>query len=88
MTGLTAADLRFNIAKLVPGADGAPANWQNYVNKAKDGVVQASQERMATDGTLRERFRAAGLARATQFDWKTTAAQTLKVYAQASGHRV
>src|SRR5204863_9937049 len=48
-------DLRFNIAKLVPGADGAPANWQNYINKAQDGVVQATQERMATGyafGTL------------------------------------
>ncbi|HJV62250.1 MAG TPA: OmcA/MtrC family decaheme c-type cytochrome [Albitalea sp.] len=55
MTGLTAADLRFNIAKLQPGADGGPANWQNYINRANGGVVQGSQERVATGyayGTL------------------------------------
>ncbi|MFM2066415.1 MAG: hypothetical protein RLZZ584_1324, partial [Pseudomonadota bacterium] len=55
MTGLTAADLRFNIAKLVPGADGGPANWQNYINRSRGGAVQGSQERQASGfvfGTL------------------------------------
>jgi glycosyltransferase involved in cell wall biosynthesis len=36
--------------------------------------------RMATDPKERERFSAAGLSRAAQFDWKTTAARTLEVY--------
>ncbi|HJV96573.1 MAG TPA: OmcA/MtrC family decaheme c-type cytochrome, partial [Albitalea sp.] len=55
MTGLKPADLRFNIAKLLPGADGGPANWQDYINKAASGVVQATQERLTTGyvfGTL------------------------------------
>ncbi len=45
MSGLTAADLRFNIAKLVPGANGGPAAWQNYINRAVSGAVQGAQER-------------------------------------------
>ena len=55
MTGLVAADLRFNIAKLVPGANGGPSDWQNYINRANGGAVQGSQERVATGyvfGTL------------------------------------
>ncbi len=36
--------------------------------------------RMATDSALRDRFRAAGLVRAGQFDWKITAARTMEVY--------
>jgi OmcA/MtrC family decaheme c-type cytochrome len=55
MTGLTATDLRFNIAKLVPGVNGAPSTWQNYINRASGGAVQGSQERSATGfpfGTL------------------------------------
>jgi len=35
--GLAAADLRFNIAKLVPGSNGEPASWQNYLNRAVNG---------------------------------------------------
>ena len=52
---LGAADLRFSVAKLVPGANGEPANWQNYINRVRDGAVQGSQERSATGyafGTL------------------------------------
>jgi OmcA/MtrC family decaheme c-type cytochrome len=45
MTGLTAKDLRFNLAKLLPGSNGDPEHWQNYINRAQDGAVQASQER-------------------------------------------
>jgi OmcA/MtrC family decaheme c-type cytochrome len=55
MTGLVTTDLRFNIAKLVPGAGGGPADWQNYINRARSGAVQASQERASTGyafGTL------------------------------------
>jgi OmcA/MtrC family decaheme c-type cytochrome len=48
VTGLAAADLRFNIAKLVPGRNGEPSYWQNYINRARNGAVQASQERSAT----------------------------------------
>jgi len=55
MNGLTAADLRFNIAKLVPGSNGGPSNWQNYINRTADGAVQGAQERSAAGyafGTL------------------------------------
>jgi OmcA/MtrC family decaheme c-type cytochrome len=44
MTGIAASDLCFNIAKLVPGSDGGPSAWQNYINRADGGAVQASQE--------------------------------------------
>lgn len=55
VTGLTDADLRFNIAKLVPGTFGNPYNWQNYINRSSGGAVQGSQERLRTGypwGTL------------------------------------
>ena len=55
MTGLAATDLRFNIAKLVPGSNGGPSVWQNYINSVSGGAVQGSQERSATGyafGTL------------------------------------
>ncbi|MFA5913596.1 MAG: OmcA/MtrC family decaheme c-type cytochrome, partial [Burkholderiales bacterium] len=55
MAGLSAADLRFNIAKLVPGSNGGPSTWQNYINRASGGAVQGSQERSAAGyafGTL------------------------------------
>ena len=39
--------------------------------------------RLARDAALREQLRAAGLARARQFDWQTTAAMTLEVYERA-----
>lgn len=55
MAGLSAADLRFNIAKLVPASDGGPSTWQNYLNRAVGGAVYGSQERSATGyafGTL------------------------------------
>jgi OmcA/MtrC family decaheme c-type cytochrome len=56
MAGLAAADLRFNIAKLVPGSNGGPSVWQNYINRANGGAVQGSQERSAAGyafGTLK-----------------------------------
>lgn len=38
---------------------------------------------VATDNSVRQRLRAAGLARAQYFDWKRTAAETLKLYEHA-----
>ncbi len=48
MLGLTDADLRFNIAKLVPGTNGEPSVWQNYINRSVSGAVQGAQERKTT----------------------------------------
>jgi glycosyltransferase involved in cell wall biosynthesis len=50
------------------------------VDPADIGSISEQLTRMATDPELRERFRAAGLVRAAQFDWARTAAQTLQVY--------
>jgi OmcA/MtrC family decaheme c-type cytochrome len=55
VSSITAADLRFNIAKLVPGSNGEPASWQNYLNRAVNGAVEGTQERSAAGfafGTL------------------------------------
>lgn len=55
MAGLAAADLRFNVAKLIPISNGEPSNWQNYINRVRNGAVQGSQERTAAGyafGTL------------------------------------
>jgi OmcA/MtrC family decaheme c-type cytochrome len=52
---LVPADLGFNIAKLVPGLNGEPTNWQDYLNRAVNGAVQGSEERLAAGfafGTL------------------------------------
>ncbi|WP_284614833.1 OmcA/MtrC family decaheme c-type cytochrome [Aquabacterium humicola] len=48
MTGLQPADLRFNVAKLVPIGNGEPARWQNYINRASNGLVQGTQERSSS----------------------------------------
>jgi alpha-1,3-rhamnosyl/mannosyltransferase len=40
-------------------------------------------ERLLADPTLRERLRAAGLARAAEFSWERTARETLAVYRAA-----
>ncbi len=45
-TALTDVDLRFNIAKWMPTADGSGGHWQNYINRANAGAVQGSQERL------------------------------------------
>ena len=55
MAGLGPSDLRFNIAKLVPGSNGGPSTWQNYINRSNGGAVQGTQERSASGyafGTL------------------------------------
>ena len=43
--GLADTALRFNIAKLIPAANGNPSAWQNYVVRASGGAMQGSQER-------------------------------------------
>jgi len=54
-TGLTTGDLRFTIAKLMPGSLGNPSSWQNYINQVEtvdadgpgtpgDSAVQATRE--------------------------------------------
>ena len=48
VAGLASADLRFNIAKLIPGSNGTPSKWQNYVNTSSGGAVRGSQERYRT----------------------------------------
>lgn len=48
VANILGTDLRFNIAKLVPGSNGGPSTWQNYINRARSGAVQGSQERSAT----------------------------------------
>ena len=52
MPGLVATDLRFNIAKLIPGANGEPSVWQNYINRARNGALEGTQERSATGFTF------------------------------------
>jgi len=50
--GLTGNDLRFNIAKLIPGI---PTQWQDYIVRASGGGMQGSQERLRSGypwGTL------------------------------------
>ena len=46
--------------------------------------IQAQLARVSTDREWREQLRAAGLLRAREFDWRTTAAATLGVYARAA----
>lgn len=48
------------------------------------GQIQAQLARAASDAAWRDELRAAGLARARDFDWGATAAATLRVYARAS----
>jgi OmcA/MtrC family decaheme c-type cytochrome len=44
VVGLTGSNLRFTIAKLVPGSNGDPSQWQNYINRVSGGFVQATRE--------------------------------------------
>jgi OmcA/MtrC family decaheme c-type cytochrome len=39
VVGLTPSDLRFTIAKLMPGTSGSPGKWQNYINTASSGLT-------------------------------------------------
>ena len=49
--------------------------------------IQSQLTRAATDPTWREQLRAAGLARAREFNWQATASATLEVYGRASAKR-
>jgi OmcA/MtrC family decaheme c-type cytochrome len=52
---LADTDLRFNIAKLMPGQLGSSSTWQNYIVRASGGTMQGSQERVRSGypfGTL------------------------------------
>ena len=57
-TGLTTADLRFTVAKLMPGSLGNPSSWQNYINREETAEVgpgtgnTALQATRENDGTL------------------------------------
>jgi glycosyltransferase involved in cell wall biosynthesis len=54
------------------------------VNPHDTGDLTRQLARLAHDSALRTRLRAAGLARARQFDWRTTANGMLDVYARAA----
>jgi OmcA/MtrC family decaheme c-type cytochrome len=41
-TGLTLADMSFALAKLVPGTDGNPDEWQNYVSRKATATAAGS----------------------------------------------
>ncbi len=58
LVGISGGDLRFHIAKLVPGSFGSPSTWQSYINREETAevgpgtgntAVQATSER---DGEL------------------------------------
>lgn len=53
ITGLTTSDVRFAIAKLVPGADGNPDQWVSYIstNKARATGIGTSALTSATQAT-------------------------------------
>lgn len=66
IAGLTLSDLRFTIAKLVPGSNGAPSKWQNYINTQSSGLavgfVRGNRENNGTlvdnqDGTYTYTFK-------------------------------
>jgi OmcA/MtrC family decaheme c-type cytochrome len=51
VAGLTEAMLRFNIAKLIPGTNGAPDHWQNYIYRNQSSSAhQGNQERSSGTG--------------------------------------
>jgi OmcA/MtrC family decaheme c-type cytochrome len=52
VTGFADTDLRFNIAKLVPGTNGGPSTWQSYIYRATGGVA-GNQERKTTSSGYR-----------------------------------
>jgi glycosyltransferase involved in cell wall biosynthesis len=69
----------------VDGAIGEVCGDAAAVANPKDVAdLKRQMARLALDGALRERLRVAGLARARQFDWRFTAAETLNVYARAA----
>lgn len=49
VAGIKPSELRFSIAKLVPGTDGNPSRWQNYINRVFNGLVLGTRD---GNGTL------------------------------------
>ncbi len=49
-------------------------------------AITRQMRRLASDVTLADRLRVAGLARARRFDWDAAAAATLQVYASLLRH--
>ena len=52
VTGLLASDLYFTIAKLIPGANGTPSSWQNYINIASRQGLPYIRGNRENNGTL------------------------------------
>lgn len=52
VAGLTLNDLRFTIAKLVPGSNGAPNGWQNYINTVSNAGAPYIKGNRENNGTL------------------------------------
>jgi glycosyltransferase involved in cell wall biosynthesis len=57
------------------------------VDPTDEAALAAAIRKSLTDEPLRERLRAAGLARAKQFSWERTAAETLTAYQQVANQR-
>jgi glycosyltransferase involved in cell wall biosynthesis len=80
------------MARGVPGACSDRASLPEVVGDAAllfdpddPATIRAAIERLLGDAALRERLRAAGLARAATFSWERTAAETAAVYERALG---
>lgn len=58
------------------------------VNPDQIDSIRLAMERVASDDSLRERLRQAGLKRAAEFDWRRTARETLRVYETAHRERL
>ena len=52
VTGLVSSDLYFTIAKLIPGVNGAPSSWQNYINIASRQGLPYIRGNRENNGTL------------------------------------
>jgi len=63
------------------------ADAAGLLDPADVSQMQAQLTRAATDAPWLHRLRAAGLTRAREFDWRTTAAGTLAVYTRAAAAR-
>jgi glycosyltransferase involved in cell wall biosynthesis len=80
------------MARGVPGACSDRASLPEVAGDATllfdpgdPAAIRAALERLLGDAALRERLRAAGLARAAAFSWERTAAETAAVYERALG---
>ncbi len=51
LTGLTSANVRFHIAKLIPAADGDSSHWQSYINRNKHATVSGAPQSSAIQAT-------------------------------------